>query len=70
MHSTIFPLFTYVILGRIDFLHLGFLSPWFHRCCPLSRAPSGIRHGGCIHYTHVGAPQIVSVAPPDFPLLK
>lgn len=56
MYSMVVLLLIPVILGRVDFLYLGVFSPRFHRRCPVSRTPSRIRHGGCIHYTHVGAP--------------
>jgi hypothetical protein len=62
-------LFAHVILGRVDFLFVRFLSPRFHRRCPVSRTPSRICHGGCMYYTHVSA-RNCSHGPPDSPLLK
>ena len=69
MHLIIILLFISVILGWVDFLYFGFLSPRFHRRCPVSRSPSRIRHGGCIHHTHVRALNCFR-GPPDPPLLK
>lgn len=39
--------------GRIDFLRLGLLPTWLHRCCPVSRSPSRICRRSRFHYTHV-----------------
>jgi hypothetical protein len=69
MHLAILPPIAHPILGRIDFFYLGFLSPWVHRRCPVSLTPPGIRHGGGIHYSHVGAPNSPRSSP-DFSLLK
>jgi hypothetical protein len=62
------PLLAHIILGWVDLLHPGLLSPRFHRRCPISRTSSRIRHGGCIHHTHVGASNHVPRDPSD-PLL-